>query len=83
MQDNLMQQGFELMLYGMLFVFAFLLVLIAVVTLVSAIMQRFPEPEPVVPVKRAPSANKAQAVAMPDANTLAAISAAVKQHRAR
>lgn len=83
MQDNLLQQGFELMLYGMVFVFAFLLVLITVITLVSAIIRRFPEAEPVVaPARaRAPVAKPAQG--MPDAQTLAAIKAAIAQHRAR
>lgn len=84
MQDNLLQQGFELMLYGMLFVFVFLLALIAIMSLVSAIVQRFPAEEPVVAVnKPRPAAVSKSAAAMPDARVLAVIQAAVAQHRSR
>ena len=83
MQDNLLQQGFELMLYGMVFVFVLLLVLIAVICLVSAIMRYFPEAESAVVNVRARANIAKPAQGMPDAQTLSAIKAAISQHRAR
>lgn len=78
MQDNLMQQGIELMLYGMGTVFTFLALLIIATTLMSAILQRYskPEPAPVAPaIKPAATVNDNQLVAV--------ISAAIHKYRSR
>ena len=50
MQNDLMQQGIELMLYGMGTVFTFLALLIVATTLMSAVITRFFKPEP-LPIK--------------------------------
>ncbi|MCP3909226.1 MAG: OadG family protein [Oceanicoccus sp.] len=76
MQDNLMQQGIELMLYGMGTVFTFLVLLIATTTLMSALLQRFAKPEPTAP------AGKPAAVANDD-QLVAIISAAIHKYRSR
>ena len=83
MQENLLQQGFELMLYGMAFVFAFLLVLIAVMSLVSFVVRWLPEAEQPVIAARPRAVINTAAKGMPDAQTLAAIKSAIAQHRAR
>lgn len=85
MQDNLLQQGFELMLYGMLFVFAFLLILIAVMMLAAKIIQCLPvQEEPVLARPRAMvPPQPAVPVSMPDERVLSVIKAAVHQHRTR
>ena len=78
MQNNLMQQGIELMLYGMGTVFTFLALLIIATTLMSAVLQRIskPEPAPVAPaVKSAATVNDNQLVAV--------ISAAIHKYRSR
>ena len=43
MQQTIIQQGFDLMLYGMGTVFVFLCCMIAVTTLMSRIAQRWPD----------------------------------------
>ena len=75
-EENLIQQGLELMLYGMGTVVLFLTLLVLVTGLMSALVRRFtpPMPEPVpngVPVGQ------------PDKQLLAVISAAIHQHRSR
>ncbi|ARN76394.1 oxaloacetate decarboxylase gamma chain [Oceanicoccus sagamiensis] len=78
MQDLLLQQGVELMLYGMGTVFTFLVLLIVATTLMSAVLQRFvtPEPAPAVATKPvAPAANDEQLVAV--------ISAAIHKYRSK
>ena len=74
-EENLIEQGLELMLFGMGTVVVFLTLLVLVTNLMSALMQRFvpPAPEP------APDAVGSQ----PDAHVLAVISAAVHKHRSR
>ena len=77
MQDSLMQQGVELMLYGMGTVFVFLALLILATVLMSAVVARFfkPEPSPVLPSAKTAVANDEQLVAV--------ISAAIHKYRSR
>jgi oxaloacetate decarboxylase gamma subunit len=83
MQNELIQQGVSLMLYGMGTVFVFLAVLVVVTLCMSAIVKRFfPEVEPLAPVNTGPvnSGMAAQPQAV-DPKRLAVISAAIKKHR--
>jgi oxaloacetate decarboxylase gamma subunit len=78
-EDNLIQQGLELMLYGMGTVVVFLTLLVLATGLMSSLVQRFaaPEPEPV--------ADSAGGVpdTLSDKKLLAVIAAAIHQHRSR
>lgn len=81
MQANILNEGVELMLYGMGTVFVFLAVLVVVTTAMSAIVQRFfPDaPEPALtntPRPAAPAASN-------DDQLLAVITAAVHKYRSR
>lgn len=78
MQQSLMQQGIELMLYGMGTVFTFLALLIIATTLMSAVLQRFAKPDPVP----AAQATRPAAVANDD-QLVAVISAAIHKYRKR
>ncbi|MCZ6828364.1 MAG: OadG family protein [Gammaproteobacteria bacterium] len=74
-QENLIEQGLELMLFGMGTVVIFLSALVLATNLMSALVQRFvpPPPEPTPEV----------GASLPDTQLLAVISAAVHQHRSR
>ncbi len=78
MQQDIMQQGVDLMLFGMGSVFVFLTVLVIATTIMSSFVQRFlpetPEPQPAAP--RATTN-------VTDPKLLAVIKAAVDQHRAK
>ncbi len=78
MQNELMQQGIELMLYGMGTVFTFLALLIVATKVMSALVQRFvkPEPLPATPVPRQLAAEK-------DEQLIAVIGAAIHKYRSR
>ncbi len=78
MQPSLMQQGVELMLFGMGTVFVFLALLIAATTAMSAVLQRYTKPEQLVP-QQAP--NKTAVVE--DDQLIAVISAAIHKYRSR
>ena len=75
--SQLLLEGVELMLFGVGFVYAFLVLLILCIRLMSYLTRRFV------------SAPASQAAPVPgfgaetDADTLAAIQAAIHQHRAR
>ncbi len=81
--SELITAGFNLALYGMGFVFIFLILLVIVTTFMSTLVQRYmPAPAPVVPRRstgkktaRGPSANADQG------KLVAVISAAIRQHR--
>lgn len=81
MQESLFAQGVDLMLYGMGTVFVFLVLLIAITTLISKVVQRlFPEALPIAKTGKIPSP---QIPAVVDAQTIRVIKAALDQHRAR
>lgn len=77
MQHSLMQQGVDLLIFGMGTVFIFLAVLVIATAAMSKLVQRFDRP---APVASQPGAEKA---AVGDAELIAVISAAVKKHRSR
>ena len=78
MQDELMQQGVELMLYGMGTVFTFLALLIVATTFMSIVVRRFVKPEllPAKVVHRQP-------VEENDEQLVAIIGAAIHKYRSR
>lgn len=78
MQQSLMQQGVELMYFGMGSVFVFLTLLVILTTIMSALVRRFVKPES--PATPAPAA---RGTAHQDSHLLAVISEAIKQHRSR
>ena len=81
MQGTIVNQGLELMLFGMGTVLVFLSVLVVSITLMSWILQHyFPEPE--VPPGAAPSASALE-VTLSDANLVAVISGAIHKHRSK
>lgn len=81
MQESLLSQGLDLMVYGMGTVFVFLALLIVVTSAMSRLVVRF-FPEAPTPVKAAkPIARKPSGAV--DPRTLQVISAAIQQHRSR
>ena len=79
MQGDIVSQGAELMVYGMGTVVVFLTLLVLMTTLMSAVLGRyFAEPAP-APVE----ASKAVGGQSPSPETVAAITAAIHQHRQR
>lgn len=78
MDNEFMQQGLDLMLYGMGSVLVFLTILVVVTVTMSALMMRFfPEPEVKLPER---SATDVGATPVDD-KLLAVIRAALEQHR--
>ncbi|WP_111640456.1 OadG family protein [Marinimicrobium alkaliphilum] len=81
MQEDVMEQGLDLMLYGMGTVLTFLTLLVVATLVMSFIVRRFfAEPEPAMPKERAGQSQSAPAAAVDD-KTLAIIKAAIAQHR--
>ncbi len=78
---DLMMEGFNLMLMGMGFVYAFLTLLVIATTLMSKTILRFSKPEPVaaMPTKKV----AASSVQGQNPDIIAAISAAIHLHRQR
>ena len=78
--SELLLEGVELMLFGLGFVFLFLVLLVVMIRVMSWVIERFAAKTP-VPVSVAlavkPAANE------PSADVLAAIQSAIHQHRAR
>lgn len=77
----LLEQGGELMLFGMGTVFVFLALLVVCTSLMSSLLQRY-MPE-AAPASRSAAKPAAATRASVDANTVAVISAALHQHRKR
>ncbi len=83
MQQTLLQQGLQLMLFGMGTVFIFLVVLIACTTLMSRMVLRF-APADSPPTTAGNPPQQSSSTQIPDrARLIAVITAAVHQHRAR
>ena len=80
MRGDIVDQGIELMLYGMGTVVVFLTLLIATVSLMSWFLGRF-FPEAEVPVARAGQASAAVSSKSGDLPLVAVITAAVHRHR--
>lgn len=84
MDEALIQQGADLMLFGMGSVAVFLTLLVVAMVLMSAVVNRwFPEAEPAAPENGRTPAAPGGASGQVDRTTLAAIKAAIEQHRAR
>ena len=77
MQNQLLQQGVELMLYGMGTVLTFLVLLIIATTIMSSFLQRFAKPE------TAAKPTEATKLSGNDDHLIAAISAASPKYRIR
>lgn len=78
MQHSLIQQGVDLMVFGMGTVFVFLAVLVVATNLMSRLVQRFDKPEPPVP-----AGSVGEAAAADDTQLVAVISAAINKYRSR
>ena len=81
MNETLLQDGIELMIFGMGTVFVFLAVLVVVTTSMSALVNKF-FPDQVSSVEPTPSAPQPASAATDD-TLIAVISAAVHQYRSR
>ncbi|WP_303292042.1 OadG family protein [Marinobacter sp. SS5-14b] len=79
--NELMSQAIDLMIAGMGFVFAFLVVLVFATLLMSKIIGRFALPEPATPAKTPRAKPKAPESVDPD--TAEAIKKAIAQYRSR
>ncbi|TGD73443.1 oxaloacetate decarboxylase [Mangrovimicrobium sediminis] len=80
MQQDLLTQGFELLLYGMGTVVIFLCLLVLATAAMSKTIERF-FPEATVPAAKPPAPRAAPAA--DDAELVAVITAAIRQHRQR
>ena len=78
---ELMTQAVDLMIAGMGFVFAFLIVLVLATLVMSKLLNRFTAPEPATPARTSRAKPKAQSSVDPD--TAEAINQAVAQFRLR
>lgn len=79
---ELLLEGVEIMLFGIGFVFLFLVLLVGAIRVMSRLIELFAPPAP--HVMTPPSVVSAKPASQePDANTLAAIQRAIHQHRAR
>lgn len=85
MQESLLSQGADLMLFGMGTVFFFLAVLVLVTTSMSALVVRFfPEPPaagPNTPLNGAPKGKHTSAIKKVDPKVLKVAQAAIDAHR--
>jgi len=82
---GLFNQGLTLMTYGISMVFIFLGVLIAAMTLMSAILRKLPEPKTkeLGATPQALSNTSSSSPAQLDTNLLAVLQAAITEHRTR
>lgn len=79
MQQTIMSQGFDLMLFGMGTVCIFLTLLVILTRVMSWFVNRyFPEPEPLIPVAPKPVSST-----QVDPKVLGVIQDAIHQHRAK
>lgn len=80
METNIISDGFILLVLGMGFVFLFLGLLVVAMNAMTAIINRFPTNETIAR-SNAVSSPAAPAAVSVDPNVLAAIRAAIAQHR--
>jgi oxaloacetate decarboxylase gamma subunit len=80
MDESLLQQGLDLMLFGMLTVVLFLSLLVFATSALSALVRRFGPPAPVLAPTAATRAGAAPADG-PSPAVVAAITAAIARHR--
>lgn len=78
MQHSLIQQGVDLMIFGMGTVFVFLAVLVVATSLMSQLVKRFDTPVPPTPAGSVPTPSAAD-----DKQLVAVISAAINKYRSR
>lgn len=84
METSLIQQGSNLMLYGMGVVFVFLTLLVVMVTALSAVLRRFfPETEATTGAASATGINTGAGVVVADDRIRKVVQAAIDQHRSR
>lgn len=83
MQQDLMQQGASLMLYGMGTVFVFLAILVVVTTGMSYILRRFFASAAIPVEPRGSIGVNPVSNDVVDDNVVAAITAAIHEHRSR
>lgn len=81
MQDSLIDQGFNLMLFGMGTVFVFLTILVFATTLMSKLVNRFGGPLEEPPSQE--SSAPATVTSQPSPQIMAAIKSAITEHRKR
>lgn len=81
MQQTIMEQGFDLMIFGMGAVFVFLTLLVFLTRTMSWFVNRYiPEPEQPIPVEPVKPASSTAPV---DPKVLTVIQEAIHQHRAK
>ncbi|MFE8069494.1 OadG family transporter subunit [Marinobacteraceae bacterium S3BR75-40.1] len=80
---ELMNGALELTVVGMGFVFAFLVVLIVAMTVMSRVVMRFAPETPATPVKKPATGGGRQAPAPVDSDTAEAIKIAINKYRSR
>lgn len=80
---ELMKDGIEIMLYGVGFVFLFLVLLIYCIKGMSWLIARFAPEHPVQATAAALHVSPSAALAAPSVDELTAIKSAIQQHRAR
>lgn len=78
MQETLLDQALDLLIFGMGTVFVFLALLVVAVNLMSRFMETY-FPDAIVPDAPAPRSKSGNDTV--DATTLAVIQAAIRQHR--
>jgi oxaloacetate decarboxylase gamma subunit len=81
MQESIIQQGIDLMLFGMTTVFIFLSLLVIATTAMSSLVQRF-APAPELPEASKPT-NSANPAPFNNPKLVRIIEAAIKQHRSK
>lgn len=80
METNIISDGFILLVLGMGFVFLFLGLLVIAMNVMTAIINRFPTNETIARTNAVGSSAAPAAISV-DPNVLAAIRAAIAQHR--
>jgi len=83
MQDNLIEQGLNLMLFGMGTVFVFLTILVFATTLMSKLVSRFFPAEQIIESELDSMPSNIATANLPKPQIMAAIEQAIAAHRQR